>query len=251
MLLQEQLIVPEWPAPATVHALQTTRQGGLSLPPYDSLNLGSHVGDDALTVAANRQLLNRHVPSEPVWLEQVHGTQVVVAEQAGCVPRADACISRTANAVCAIMTADCLPVLLCDQDGSVVGAAHAGWRGLADGVIEATIAAMGVEPASLMAWLGPAIGPSAFEVGADVREVFLQHDPAAASAFTPLPAAAGGGHQYLADLYLLARQRLNALGVSRTYGGGFCTHGDRERFYSYRRDGKTGRMATLIWLSRA
>lgn len=246
MLNQEHFIVPDWPAPANVRALQTTRQGGRSTAPFDSLNLGSHVGDDALTVVANRNLLNPFVPTEPVWLEQVHGTHVILAEHATCVPRADACVSRRANAVCTVMTADCLPVLLCDEAGSVVGAAHAGWRGLADGVIEATVDAMQVKPSSLMAWLGPAIGPHAFEVGDEVREIFTQHDPDAASAFQL------HGNKYLADIPALARLRLRALGVDakRIYGGDLCTYNDAERFYSYRRDGKTGRMATMIWLSR-
>lgn len=245
MLKQEHLIVPDWPAPSRVRSLQTTRNGGLSLPPYDSLNLGAHVGDDPLRVAANRNLLHALVPSEPVWLEQVHGTQVVVAEQGGCAPRADACISRHPNAVCAVMTADCLPLLLCDAAASVVGAVHAGWRGLADGVIEATVRAMGVAPGAIMAWLGPAIGPQAFEVGEEVRAAFLRHDPAADAAFTPR------ADKYLANLYLLARQRLFALGVQHVYGGDFCTHSDPQRFYSYRRDGRTGRMASMIWLSAA
>lgn len=244
-LAREHLIVPEWPAPATVHALQTTRHGGFSLPPFDSLNLGTHVGDNAWTVAANRQQLNAYVPAEPVWLEQVHGTEVVIAEQSGCVPRADACVARKAHAVCVVMTADCLPVLFCDDAGTVVGAAHAGWRGLAEGVLEATIAAMQVPGARIMAWLGPAIGPQAFEVGEEVRERFLAQDARAEFAFTP---KAG---KYLADLYLLARQRLDALGVYRVYGGDFCTWTESERFYSYRRDGQTGRMASLVWLSPA
>lgn len=243
MNLAESLIIPDWPAPARVRAAQTTRSGGLSKPPYASLNLGMHVGDDAMTVAANRGLLNAVVPSEPVWLEQVHGTAVILAEAAGCAPRADACITRRDHAVCAVMTADCLPVFFCDDAATVVGVAHAGWRGLADGVIEATVRAMAVAPASLMAWLGPAIGPQAFEVGAEVRETFVRHDPAAASAFTPI------ANKYLADLYLLARQRLQAVGVQRIYGGNFCTYRDAERFFSYRRDGQTGRMASLVWLS--
>lgn len=241
--IREHLIVPDWPAPARVQARQTTRHGGLSLPPYDSLNLGMHVGDAPLTVARNRTLLNSVVPSEPVWLEQVHGTQVVVAEEVGCLPCADACISHAPNAVCTIMTADCLPVLLCDADASVVGAAHAGWRGLVDGVIEATIARMSIPPQRLMAWLGPAIGPQAFEVGVEVRAAFVRQDAAAEAAFTP------HGDKYLADLYQLARQRLQKLGVTKIYGGEFCTYSDPARFYSYRRDGQTGRMATMIWLS--
>jgi YfiH family protein len=242
-LQQEHLIVPDWPAPPGVHALQTTRLGGVSLPPYDSLNLGMHVGDDPLAVASNRHSLSRWLPSEPVWLEQVHGTAVLLAEGASCHPLADACVTRKKNTVCVVMTADCLPVLLCDQAGTVVGVAHAGWRGLADGVIEATVKVMAAAGTELMAWLGPAIGPNAFEVGAEVREAFLAHDPASGSAFTP---RAG---KYLADIYGLARQRLRATGITKIHGGGFSTHGDRERFFSYRRDGRTGRMGTFIWLS--
>jgi len=250
MLKAEHLILPDWPAPPSVHALQTTRLGGFSRVPYDSLNLGLHVGDDAMTVAANRNLLNLYVPSEPVWLEQVHGTEVVLAEAAGCLPRTDACISRRNNAVCVVMTADCLPVLLCDRAGTVVGVVHAGWRGLADGVIEATVKAMALPGAELMAWLGPAIGPQAFEVGAEVREIFLAHNPAANEAFTPHPSPLTSNTiKYLADLYLLARQRLQALGITQIHGGGFCTYSEPERYYSYRRDGQTGRMASMIWLA--
>jgi len=246
MSLTEHLIVPDWPAPARVKAVQTTRRGGgVSKPPYDSLNLGMHVGDDGYAVAANRNLLNTICPGEPVWLEQVHGTAVLMAETAGCAPQADACITRMPNSVCAVMTADCLPVFLCDDAGTVAGVAHAGWRGLADGVIESTVIAMKVVPSSLMAWLGPAIGPKAFEVGPEVREAFLRRLPDAEFAFVPK------GEKYLADIYLLARQRLQALGISRIYGGDFCTYSDPERFYSYRRDGRTGRMASLIWLSQA
>jgi YfiH family protein len=244
----DQFITPCWSAPPGVHALQTTRLGGFSRSPYDCLNLGLHVGDDLLAVAANRHVLNSLLPCEPVWLEQVHGTEVVQAESAGCRPLADACITRQKNAVCVVMTADCLPLLLCDQAGSVVGAAHAGWRGLAHGVIEATVAAMGESGEYLMAWLGPAIGPQAFEVGGEVREAFLHHDPASAAAFTPSHLTGGGG-KFLADIYQLARLRLQALGLTQIYGGGFCTYGDQERFFSYRRDGRTGRMATMIWMA--
>jgi polyphenol oxidase len=252
MPVADQFIIPDWPAPPGVHALQTTRRGGFSQAPYDSLNLGLHVGDDPLAVAANRHVLNSLLPDEPVWLEQVHGTEVVLAEDAGCRPAADACITRRNNAVCVVMTADCLPLLLCDQAGSVVGVAHAGWRGLADGVIAATIHAMGEPGENLMAWLGPAIGQQAFEVGGEVRETFLRHDPASAAAFTLLDATEEGedaGGKYLADIYQLARRRLQALGITQIYGGGFCTHGDQERFFSYRRDGQTGRMATMIWMA--
>lgn len=236
-------IIPEWPAPPGVHAFQTPRCGGFSGPPYDSLNLGDHVGDDPVTVERNRSLLNAWLPSEPVWLEQVHGTQVIIAETAGCRPVADACISRRKNSVCVVMTADCLPVLLCDETGSAVGVAHAGWRGLVGGVIEATVGAMEMPGKSLMAWLGPAIGPQAFEVGGEVREAFLRHDPSAQAAFIQT------ADKYLADLTLLARHRLGALGIQRIYGGDFCTYTDRERFFSYRRDGKTGRMGSFIWLA--
>lgn len=238
-----QYLVPDWPAPPCVRALQTTRLGGVSAPPYDTLNLGTHVGDEPLAVAANRNRLQALVPGEPVWLEQVHGTAVVSAETAGCLPVADACVTRLAGAVCVVMTADCLPVLLCDRQGRVVGAVHAGWRGLADGVIEAAVAAMDAPALDILAWLGPAIGPDAFEVGPEVREVFLKHDIAAAAAFIPR------NGKFLADLYLLATQRLHALGITRIYGGGFCTYRDAGRFFSYRRDGPTGRMASLIWIA--
>lgn len=239
----EHLIIPDWPAPANVKALQTTRLGGTSGAPYASLNLGDHVGDAPLSVARNRMLLNTLLPSEPVWLEQVHGTRVADAGIAGCLPQADACIARHRDAVCVVMTADCLPVLLCDKLGSVVGAAHAGWKGLAAGVIEATVQAMGRAPEDLIAWLGPAIGQDAFEVGAEVRAAFVGAQPQASSAFIP-----GQGGKWFADIYELARLRLNALGVTGIYGGGYCTYRERERFFSYRRDGATGRMGTFIWL---
>jgi YfiH family protein len=239
----EQCIVPDWPAPARVRGLQTTRIGGFSRAPYDTLNLGTHVDDDPLTVASNRNLLNNLVPSEPIWLEQVHGTQVVLAEAAGCQPRGDACITRHSNTVCTVMTADCLPVLLCDGAATVVGVAHAGWRGLAAGVLESTAQAMQAAPSKLMAWLGPAIGPQSFEVGGEVRATFVSQDKAAAAAFV------AHGDKFLADIYLLARLRLHALGVTQIFGGNFCTYQDRTRFFSYRRDGRTGRMATMIWMA--
>jgi YfiH family protein len=242
--LLEHCLVPDWPAPANVKALQTTRRGGVSAAPYDSLNLGDHVGDAPLAVARNRALLGALLPSEPVWLRQVHGTTVIDTRVAGCgAPEADACISRERGAVCVVMTADCLPLLLCDAQGSVVGAAHAGWRGLCDGVLERTVQAMDVPPHQLLAWLGPAIGPQAFEVGDEVRAAFIARQAQAAAAFT---AHAPG--KWLADIYQLARLRLEALGVVHTYGGGQCTFSDRERFFSYRRDGATGRMGTFIWL---
>lgn len=238
-------IVPDWPAPARVRALSTTRVGGVSVAPYDSLNLGTHVGDDPASVAANRAQVRRIVPSEPAWLNQVHGTAVVDAAAVDGVPDADASVSRTPGAVCVVMTADCLPVLLCDRAGTVVGAAHAGWRGLHGGVIEATVAAMQVAPGDVIAWLGPAIGPSAFEVGDEVRAAFVAVDASADSAFKP----AGQPGKWLADIYLLARQRLAALGVTAVYGGDCCTVSESQRFFSYRRDGVTGRMGTLVWLA--
>lgn len=244
MLSESDLIFPDWPAPANVKAIQTTRNGGKSMAAYASMNLGAHIGDNPLVVDANRQLLNQFVPTEPLWLQQVHGVRVVNAAIASCLPEADASFSRVYGAVCTVMTADCLPVLFCNDAGTVVGVAHAGWRGLLGGVIEATVAAMEEAPATMMAWLGPAIGPQAFEVGAEVRDVFVAHNPQSARAFTSRP-----GEKWLADIYQLAKQRLQALGIVRIYGGDFCTYTDAERFFSYRRDGVTGRMASMIWLS--
>jgi polyphenol oxidase len=250
MSILQHCITPDWPAPANVKALQTTRAGGYSAAPYDSLNLGSHVGDNPLAVSRNRMLLAPLMPSEPVWLNQVHGVSVADAGRAGCVPEADASVSNHAGAVCVVMTADCLPILLCDEKGSVVGAVHAGWRGLCDGVIEAAAGAMKVPAPTLMAWLGPAIGPSRFEVGDEVRAAFVKQQPQAAVAFVPSASGVPGANsKWLADLYQLARLRLNALGITRIYGGDLCTYSDPERCFSYRRDGVTGRMGTFIWLS--
>lgn len=240
----EYCFIPDWPAPVNVKTLQTTRKGGASKPPYDHFNLGTHVGDNSLTVARNRMQLAPLLPSEPVWLNQVHGITVADAGNASCLPEADASISTHRGAVCAVMTADCLPILLCDEKGTVVGAAHAGWRGLCDGVIEATVAAMKVPPSTLMANLGPAIGPSVFEVGAEVRAAFIAKQPQAELAFTP-----GEAGKWLADIFMLARLRLQAQGINKIYGGGVCTYSDAENYFSYRRDGVTGRMASLIWLS--
>jgi hypothetical protein len=244
MDIKKYCLIPDWPAPANVKSLQTTRNGGSSVAPYASLNLGSHVGDNPLQVNRNRMLLEPLLPSEPVWLNQVHGVTVIDAGQASCLPQADAIVSTHRGAVCVVMTADCLPVLLCDEQGTVVGAAHAGWRGLCDGVIESTVAAMSVPPATLMAWLGPAIGPAAFEVGEEVRSAFVAKQAQAAMAFVP-----GAGGKWMADIYQLARLRLQALGIQRIYGGELCTYRDPQRFFSYRRDGVTGRMGTFIWLS--
>jgi YfiH family protein len=243
--MSSQWISPRWPAPERVRAVSTTRHGGTSRPPYDTLNLAEHVGDETVAVAANREQLRQvmQLPAMPAWLQQVHGVRVVNAAGLTAPVPADAAYALEPGVVCAVLTADCLPVLLCDRGGRAVAAAHAGWRGLAAGVIEQTIAAMPAPGGELMAWLGPAISAEAYVVGEEVRETFLSHDPAAEMAFRP--AAGGGWH---ADLYLLARQRLESHGVTGVHGGGFCTRGDPGRFYSYRRDGVTGRMASLIWL---
>ncbi len=236
-------IVPDWPAPPGVKSLITTRNGGVSSGAYASFNLGLRTGDDEATVHANRQLLRARLPQEPKWLRQVHGANVVVADDLAGVPEADASIARNAGTVCAVMIADCMPVLLCDESGSVVGIAHAGWRGLSSGVIENAVRETGVAPGKLLAWLGPAIGPHAFEVGNDVRDAFVTNDPAAAIAFMPYRQG-----KWLADLFRLARLRLARCGIDQVFGGGLCSYDNPARFYSYRRDKATGRMAALIWL---
>lgn len=243
MLNKDHLIWPDWPAPVHVKALQTTRNGGYSQAPYHSLNLGDHVKDNPILVSQNRQLLNQYVPSEPVWLNQVHGIQVIDAAFSGCLESADASFSRKKNVVCVTMTADCLPVLLCDTQGTVVAAVHAGWRSLCDGVIEQTLKAIALEGSLIMAWLGPAIGPQAFEVGGEVRAQFIAQDAQAEQAFQP------AGDKWLGDLYQIAKQRLNNMGVTQIYGGDDCTYANPERYFSFRRDGETGRMASMIWLS--
>lgn len=241
-----QPIVPDWPVPRGVKALMTTRAGGRSRGPYASLNVGAHCGDDPADVAANRELVTRSTGGHPPrWLAQVHGTRVVDADAVDGVvapPEADAAVARRAGVVCAIQVADCMPVLFADREGTAVAAAHAGWRGLAGGVLEATIAALGLPPSRLTVWMGPAIGPAAYEVGSEVREAFVAQDAGCASAFRPNRP----GH-WLMDLYAIASRRLTAAGVSFVHGGGWCTHTDAERFFSFRRDGATGRMAALIW----
>lgn len=245
--MHDLLVTPNWPAPNRVRAISTTRRGGVSRSPYDSFNLAAHVGDDPAHVAANRRRLATlagHV-TEPAWLEQVHGTTVVAAEAVLSPVAADAAWTRVPSLPCVVMTADCLPVLLCDRAGTVVAAVHAGWRGLAGGVIAATVTRLGAPPADLLAWLGPAIGPAAFEVGDEVRAAFLALDKANASCFQPSPTG-----RWLADLYGLARLQLRRLSVTAIYGGDACTFSEPERFFSYRRENRTGRMATLIWLDR-
>lgn len=239
-------ITPDWPAPPAVKALSTTRQGGVSTGVYASLNLGSHVGDAADAVAGNRALLLKHaaMPTSPAFLNQVHGCDVLdLAKWHGDLVTADAAVSQQANKVCLVMTADCLPVLFCNLQGTQVAAAHAGWRGLCDGVLEQTLAHF-ADPKQVMVWFGPAIGPGQFEVGAEVRAAFIQKNAGANQAFVPQ-----GDSKYLANIYLLARQRLTAAGVTRFYGGEHCTFSEPNLFFSYRRDGQTGRMASCIWLS--
>jgi polyphenol oxidase len=240
-----QFLHADWPAPAGVRAVMTTRGGGASQAPYASFNLATHVGDDEAAVAENRRRLRSalQLPSEPAWLEQVHGIRVATVPG----PRsgsADAIISFERGGVCAVLVADCLPVFLASRDGDRVGLAHAGWRGLAAGVVEAAVAALDCDAGSLVAWLGPSIGPAAFEVGGEVRKAFTDRDPAAEAEFRP-----GRGGRWLADLPALARQRLSACGVRSVHGGELCTYTDCERFFSYRRDGATGRMAALIWVA--
>jgi len=235
-------IVPQWRAPRNVRALFTTRAGGLSVGPHESMNLGARCGDDAGAVVANRAILRNALPAEPAWLNQVHGTAVADADAGATDADADAAVARRVNAVCAVLVADCLPVLLADISGSVVAAAHAGWRGLCAGVIERTVEAMRVPPATLLAWLGPCIGGAAYEVGDEVKRAFCAADANATAAF-----AAGPNAKWLADLPLLARQRLARAGVTDVTGSGDCTFSEPERFYSFRRDGTTGRMAALIW----
>ncbi len=248
------LIIPDWNAPKNIRAFSTVRSGGVSQSPYqgddsgkNGLDFGMHVGDSPLAVQKNRAILRKKLPAEPVWLNQVHGTTVVNAENVTGVPDADASFAEKKGVVCTIMTADCLPVLLCDKAGTVVAAAHAGWRGLAGGILENTVAVMRDKTNSeIMAWLGPSIGPDAFEVGEDVLQVFVQKNSLMQPAFVARKNVPG---KYLADICFLARMTLDELGVTDVSGGDFCTVTDKERFYSYRRDGVTGRMATGIWMA--
>ena len=239
------LITPDWPAPAGVKSLMTTRIGGVSLAPYASWNMGDHVHDDPKAVSANRALLRQHLPAEPVWLNQVHGTLVVQADAVTGVPDADAAFTCQPRTVCAVLTADCLPVLFCARDGSIVAAAHAGWRGLAAGVLEATLAAMRVPSNEVLVWMGAAIGPTAFTVGREVRDIFISTHPESTVAFSAYEG------NWNADIYRLARIRLASVGVAAIYGGDHCTVNEDKTFFSYRRSGPTGRMASLIWIERA
>lgn len=235
-------LTPDWPAPAPVRALVTTRAGGVSQGPWTGLNLGLRTDDDPAAVAENRARLEACLPQPPKWLAQVHGSTVVDADTLDGQPQADASIARAAGTVCAIQVADCLPVLFTDRAGSCVAAAHAGWRGLAGGVLANTVAGMGVAPKDMLAWIGPGIGPSAFEVGDDVLQAFCTDHPENRDAFQALQAG-----KWLCDLPALARLALRRCGVSAIYGGHWCTWSDPQRFYSYRRDRVTGRMAAVIW----
>jgi len=237
-------LIPDWPAPSGVRAFVTTRDGGVSDGAYASLNLGLRSGDEPHKVARNRSIVRAYLPAAPVWMTQVHGARVLDLDCASSAAplEADAAVSRSPERVCAVLTADCMPLLLCDDEGHHVGVAHAGWRGIAAGVIENSVGALGVAPSRLMAWMGPAIGPQAFEVGAEVREALLAgdaHAQAAFSAHTP--------GKFKADLYALARRRLARMGVVQIYGGGFCTYFETERFFSYRREKQSGRMGAFIW----
>jgi hypothetical protein len=241
------LILPEWPAPSGVRAVFTLRSGGVSPPPFDSFNIGAHVGDEPRAVEENRRRLREQLelPAEPAWLTQMHGARVAdldAEDLASPLAPADAAVTHIAGRVCAIQVADCMPVLFASADGAAIGAAHAGWRGLAGGVLEAVVDAMRTPPAGLLAWLGPAIGQAHFEVGEEVRAAFLAADPGAATAFD-----ANAKGRWQCDLYGLAKRRLAALGVTRIHGGGWCTYADVGRFFSYRREGRCGRMAALIW----
>jgi YfiH family protein len=239
-------IVPDWPVPAHVRSAITTRQGGVSVAPYDSFNLADHVGDAPDAVRSNREQLHGELglPSEPQWLEQVHGCEVAEVADQATVCRADAATATEPGRVCAVLTADCLPLLLCNRSGSRVAAVHAGWRGLVAGVIESTLARFEDDPSELLVWLGPAIGPEVFEVGPEVREAFVAAHPADEACFM----ANRPGH-WLADIYQLARNRLQRAGAGYVGGGDYCTVSEPERFFSYRRDGVTGRMASLIWIT--
>jgi YfiH family protein len=237
-------LIPDWPAPAGVKACVTTRAGGVSLAPFDSLNLGDHVDDSPEAVAENRRRLTDQFSIQPAWLKQVHGIAVAHADPS-LTATADASWTATPGIACTAMTADCLPALFCDRAGTRVAAAHAGWRGLAAGVLEATLDSLAVPPEEVLVWLGPAIGPQAFEVGPEVRETFVEQLPEAARAFVPSQNAG----KFMADIYELARLRLAIRGVTAVYGGGFCTVTD-PRFFSYRCSPRTGRFASLVWLER-
>jgi YfiH family protein len=244
-MIPAEWLKPDWAAPANVRAFVTTRQGGVSTGEYASMNLGATSGDDPKDVARNREIAGIHLPSRPRWMAQVHGIAVADLDRLGPDdgPRADAAVTVVPKRVGVVLTADCMPLFFCDVHGTAVGVAHAGWRGMAAGVIEATVRALGSDPKDVLAWMGPAIGPAAFEVGPEVRAAFMDVDARAASAFV-----AHGNGKYLADLYALARQRLERAGVGSVSGGGFCTYREPDRFFSYRRAKASGRMGAFIWM---
>ena len=258
MINANSLILPSWKAPQSINAFTTTRIGGLSSIPFNELNLGTNAGDDLRIVHQNRMLLRSFLPTEPIWLKQIHGSHVSTPasrESSLQSPfEADAAVTKMPNEVLVVLTADCMPVLFASKRGDVIGVAHAGWRGLSSGVLENTVREMcelspGLSTEDISAWMGPAIGPDAFEVGQDVVEAFLpQGDRVIKQAFIPIKNTPG---KYLANLYLLAKDRLHAIGINSIEGGGFCTFTDSERFFSYRRDGVTGRFASFIWISPA
>lgn len=236
------LIYPDWPAAPHIKAFTTTRCGGYSDIPYASWNLAHHVGDDPDSVKQNREKLLTQLPQEPIWLEQIHSHHVIEAGDKQRYQKADGAFSTTPQTVCCVMTADCLPVLLCDKSGTMVASIHGGWRGLAQGIIAAAVNNLPTNTNNLMAWLGPAIGPKHFAVGLEVKQQFVQLDPSLEVAFQPYQ------DRWLADIYHIARQQLQQLGVQAVFGGHHCTYAEDELFYSYRRDGQTGRMASLIWI---
>jgi len=235
----------DWPAPSHVKTFISSRKGGVSEAPFNGFNLGDHVGDDPLAVNANRALLSQFLPQAPIWLQQVHGIEVVEAREENVGAAADASYSQQSGQVCTVLTADCLPVLFCDQQGTQVAAAHAGWRGLLDGILEVTVNTFS-DRSSLMAYLGPAIGPNAFEVGPEVKEAFCRKDKEFICAFKP----SQNPEKWMANLYQLARMTLAAQGVEHVYGGEACTYSEASEYFSYRRDGQTGRMASCIWLEK-
>ncbi len=240
-------IYPNWQAPKNIKALTTVRSGGVSLPPFDSFNLGDHVCDDPKAVQQNRSLLvdKFDLPHQPLFLTQTHSTKVIELPFTGSNVEADAVYTQQANQVCLVMTADCLPVLFFNKEGTEVAAAHAGWRGLCDGILEETVAKFECPTSDIIVWLGPAIGPTAFQVGEEIIEQFCAFDSNAKLAFTPDLTTSG---KFLGNLYQLATQRLNKLGITEISGGGHCTYTEQDKFFSYRRDKKTGRMASLIWI---
>ena len=236
------IIKPDWPAPKNVHGFTTTRIGGVSKSPYDTFNLGDHVKDNPGDVKKNREILRAKIPSEPFWLAQNHTTIALEVAPFEVPPHADASYTREPKKVCLVMTADCLPILVCDKKGTVVSAIHAGWRGLAMGILPITLEALNIPVEETLVWFGPAIGPTAFELRDDVRHAFISNHMANESHFKAMDEC------YLGDMYAIARWQCAKRGIENVYGGGLCTVSDPERFFSFRRDGETGRLATLIWL---